>query len=125
MTVTGTATETRPWVPESSPSAPSVVASGVAAAAGAAGAVAAASVDEVSPSTETALPLTVIGTATSSRAWVPEPTPSVPSVVASAAGTADGVAAGVVAEASLEVESPRIGTELPTTVTGRVTSRRA
>ena len=103
-TVTGAAIETIPWSPESRPSSPDVSAvAGAAAGAGAgAGAVAAASVDELSPTTETALPDTVTGTFTDTRPCVPEPMPSEPLVVASTgAGAGAGAAVAPVLDLSL------------------------
>ncbi len=81
-TVTGTFTDTRPWLPPSRLSPPSVVASGAGADFGAE--VSAFSL-WLSPITETALPPTVTGASTEIAAWSPESNPSAPEVSAALA----------------------------------------
>ncbi len=128
--VTGTFTETMPWVPDSSPSSPEVSATtGSAEApldgsppAGAEPPDVSASVDELSPTTETALPATVTGALTVTTACEPDAAASSPDVVA-VTGAGAGAGADVVAPSL--VESPITLTALPPTVTGRSTSMRA
>ena len=94
----------------------------VPAAGPAAGAVADESVDDESPSTLTALPPAVTGTAAPTGTWMPLRMPSSPDVLAAepapepaagAAGAADEPAAE-----PADDESPRTLTALPPTVTG-------
>ena len=106
------------------PSAPEVEGSAGAEEAGAAAPCAAVSVRSASPSTDTALPVTVTGASTSSSAWVPESTPSTPFVVTRGAPAGDSAWGaefwGVGAGALVEEVSVRL-TALSVTVTGRFT----
>ena len=81
-TVTGTVMGATTWVPEPTPSVPSVDGASAGSAGAGAGAAGAASVDSVvlSPTTETAVSFTVIGTLTSTSACDPEAAPSAPLV---------------------------------------------
>ena len=78
---------------------------------------------EASPTTDTALPLTVTGAATATTAWFPDSTPSTPEVVTSAAGA--GAVADDVVDASADSESPTTLTALPLIVTGAATDTTA
>jgi hypothetical protein len=123
LTFTGTLTGADTCVPETAPFAPFVVAdAGAEVVLVLDGAVpVAASFDSLFPATDTAFPLTVIGTVTETRAWVPDAVPLEPLVDAAGFGAA--VCAG--AEASLLDESPSTEMPLPEMFTGSVMSSSA
>ena len=75
-----------------------------------------ASLDELSPMTEIALPPMVTGAETSTSACVPEPMPSSPEVIATGSASPPPVMTSV--EASDDCESPMREIALPPTVTG-------
>ncbi len=85
-TVTGASIEMTPWLPPATLSLPSVLLPAAGAAASVAGAEVPASVLLLSPTSETALPPTVTGTSIDTSPWLPEPTPSLPSVMVTGAG---------------------------------------
>jgi hypothetical protein len=114
----GTDAATGAWAPESTPSAPEVVRPEDAGADADAGAAAAgASLPVESPATLAALPETVTGTATLTRAWSPPATDPSPLVVAEGAGA--GAAAGADDVPDVD-ESPRTAIPFPESVTGAV-----
>ncbi len=117
-TVTGASIEMTPWLPPATLSLPSVLLPAAGAAASVAGAEVPASVLLLSPTSETALPPTVTGTSIDTRPWLPEPTPSLPSVMVTGAGAG---AAGAEVSAPSLLLSPSTETALPPTVTGRFT----
>ncbi|MCU1527514.1 MAG: hypothetical protein JWP75_1277, partial [Frondihabitans sp.] len=89
-TVTGTWTETMPWVPERMPEVPVVVGAAAGAAAGVAAGAAwvVDAVDVELPRTLIALPVAVTGAVTAPTTWLPEAMPSEPVVVAAFAAVA-------------------------------------
>jgi hypothetical protein len=123
LTFTGTATGADTCVPEAAASAPLVVADvGTDVVLPPDGAAPVeASFDSLFPATDTAFPLTVIGTLTEARAWVPDAVPLEPLVDAAGFGAA--VCAGV--EALLLDESPSTEIPLPEMFTGSVMSSSA
>ena len=126
--VTGTLIGMMACVPPPMLSSPLVIGAASASAAGASGAacsgaVVVASVLSASPRTDTALPPTVTGTATSRRAWVPDRMPSRPDVDAPSDGLDPASDALVVAP--VLVASPRIETAFPPIVIGASSEMRA
>jgi len=95
--VTGALTGAVTWLPPTAESAPDVespdVVDAPAGADDAAGVGVCEPEDEESPSTDTLLPLTVMGTATAAVAWLPPPAESSPEVLPSLTSGAFGVAA--------------------------------
>jgi hypothetical protein len=131
-TVIGATTLATSWLPLRMPSSPVVTGPSAAAMAAASGAAAGAVFTAVlSPMTDTALPDTVIGTATFTSAWLPEAMASSPLVTAgSATGTDIGSApaagsAGSAAGSTTATLSPMTDTAFPTMLTGADTSMRA
>ena len=111
-------------VPLPTPSSPDVVDPVGVEGAGAAAPCPVGAVLSVSPRTDTALPVTVIGALTASSAWLPESTPSRPFVVtrgAPADGSVWGAELWGVPAGALVVDVSVTLTALFDTVTGRLT----
>jgi hypothetical protein len=123
--VTGAVTGAVTWLPPAAESAPDVVspAAPPEPAEPPEPAVAVEPEDDESPSTDTALPLTVTGAETATVAWLPPPAESAPEVLPVV--TVGAGAAGAVACDPDESESPTTEMELPVTVTGTTTETAA